>query len=922
MQPELTRAFESGALILTATRRLAMWLLREHDAAQRRAGRLAWESPQVLPLGDWLAECWHELVDRGEAGNPPPVLLSGPQEQAVWEDLLSRDPAAAEVLNLRTTASQALAAWELWHHWLTPPLEQETDLTGDGRAWLRWAREFQRRCQERGWLDGARLPVRVAAALGAGQLALPPALVLAGFDRLPPAHEAVIAALRSRGVPVESLAPPAFSGQAMRKAFGDAEEEAWAAARWARQALEEGDQGPLGIVVPELRERRRQIVRCLREALAAPAGVGGRAPQPFNISQGESLADVPLARSALMALRMLRERVPLDVAGHVLRTPFIAGAESERERRGLLEARLREVGEVEPRTATLLSLAAPGAEEAAPRPYRAPMLGQALRAALDAKARQPNRQPAGAWARAFHDVLNAWGWPGERPLDSAEHQAREKWQELLETLTSLERVLPPLDWGDALARLNTLMAETVFQPQTPPAPVQVLGLLESGGLGFSRLWVLGLDDELWPPAARPNPFLPQSVQRRLNMPNASGGQALDYARQHTQRLRQAAPTVLFSHALRRGDQELRASPLIADLPPAPAGSAATSDGASALTRAAERVRAVGGATPWEDYTAPPLTGQARGGTEIFSDMAACPFRAFARHRLRAEGLEEPAPGLGADRRGQLAHRALEFLWRSLGGHAALAALAPAQAQALAAETAQLAIGDCEQRWHRKLSPTLAELERERLAALLLETLALESERAPFRVAAREQSLEVSFGGVAVSTRIDRMDEVAGAGTVLFDYKTGATDVRSWFGDRPDAPQLPIYALGAGGDVCGLAFFAVKRGETAFRGLAESPGVFPGAKEFSGYRESRDAPAFADRREVFDAWRSALEDLGRRFAAGDARVDPKEYPKTCRYCDLPAFCRVAPTLAETEERAEDGVKDNGGESGRGGGHGQT
>jgi len=47
---------------------------------------------------------------------------------------------------------------------------------------------------------------------------------------------------------------------------------------------------------------------------------------------------------------------------------------------------------------------------------------------------------------------------------------------------------------------------------------------------------------------------------------------------------------------------------------------------------------------FEDSKAPPSSQAVRGGTRVLSDQAACPFRAFARWRLAAEELEEPAPG--------------------------------------------------------------------------------------------------------------------------------------------------------------------------------------------------------------------------------------------------------------------------------------
>ena len=47
---------------------------------------------------------------------------------------------------------------------------------------------------------------------------------------------------------------------------------------------------------------------------------------------------------------------------------------------------------------------------------------------------------------------------------------------------------------------------------------------------------------------------------------------------------------------------------------------------------------------------------------LFKDMAACPFRAFAKHRLAARPLEETVPGLSYKDRGITVHRALQIIW--------------------------------------------------------------------------------------------------------------------------------------------------------------------------------------------------------------------------------------------------------------------
>ena len=51
-------------------------------------------------------------------------------------------------------------------------------------------------------------------------------------------------------------------------------------------------------------------------------------------------------------------------------------------------------------------------------------------------------------------------------------------------------------------------ADTLFQPESPDAPIQILGVLESAGLRFDCLWVSGLTDEAWPLDAQAQPLHP------------------------------------------------------------------------------------------------------------------------------------------------------------------------------------------------------------------------------------------------------------------------------------------------------------------------------------------------------------------------------------------------------------------------------
>ena len=45
-------------------------------------------------------------------------------------------------------------------------------------------------------------------------------------------------------------------------------------------------------------------------------------------------------------------------------------------------------------------------------------------------------------------------------------------------------------------------------------------------------------------------------------------------------------------------------------------------------------------------------------------------------------------------------------------------------------------------------------------------------------------------------------------------------------------------------------------------------------------------------DMLQGWQNVLLDLGQQFLRGEAQVDPKQYPKTCEFCDLPGLCRIA------------------------------
>jgi probable DNA repair protein len=299
-------------------------------------------------------------------------------------------------------------------------------------------------------------------------------------------------------------------------------------------------------------------------------------------------------------------------------------------------------------------------------------------------------------------------------------------------------------------------------------------------------------------------------------------------------------------------------------------------------------------------------GARAGGTRLFRDQAACPFRAFARHRVSSEPPERPEPGLDAAARGTLLHEMLANVWRELEDKARLDSISDGALETLLASSADAAIGHCRHRLGEALSGRFEGLERERLIGTARDWLRLERARTPFSVVAIEEKREMRFGGITVNVKLDRMDRLEQGGNAVIDYKTGAAAVSSWLGPRPDEPQVPMYTLGSGEDVRVAAFARLKRGEMAFCGFGMEKDLVTGIDVVEKSRSAKRE--YASWSALLDGWRARLDALGIEFASGVARVDPKS-ATTCDQCDQHPFCRIAEKRPALEaQKSEAGTRD--------------
>jgi probable DNA repair protein len=882
LPPVIAAAIQAGDTVIASSARAARALRRLHGEAQRRQGLEAWQSADILDWDSWLNRLWQKRL---RSGGETRLLLTTLQEQQVWIRLVKPSIEGRRLISVLGVAELAQQAYALLCGYGALDFLHGDRLGGpDVESFREWASGFERTCRKEEWLSRAKLPLVLQQAVISGQVEATTRLVLTGFDRVTPAQQQLIEAFRERGNDIQIIeASEVLAAETTLLVEAvDKRDEIATCALWVLHELATaaaaGERARIAVVVPSVSNVRPEIERIFRQILAPEAvAIGKQDVQlPFEFSLGVPLADVPMARSALLLLRWMNGALLQDQVSWLLLSGFVHEQQDELLPVAEFDVKFRRQSMRQPEQdlETFLHSANPPDK---------------LRRSLQAGRRllpQNGSLNFAQWVDVAERILQAVHWPGAHPLQSEDFQVQARWSQLLDSVAALAFDGRQAGYSEFLELLERQARQTIFAPESRDAAVQILGPFEAAGLTFDALWFLGADDTSWPAVARPHPFLTRSLQRAHNMPHADSTADWNLAQQVTTRLERSAAKCVFSYPSQNADGICRPSTLVSSgTRGIQAKALRISIGADEYLAAEDEFPALlteeeqAAILPW------PIEQNA-GGAEILRRQAACPFQSFATRRLDARPMDATDWGLEARERGSVVHKILENLWTELRTRAALV---EAGAEARLHAMVEQHVAATLQRYRGrapKHSWTQAYLnaEQERIVSLIEEWLAYEAKRADFTVEAGEEKLAATVGDLKLQVRVDRIDAVAG-GRVIIDYKTGLLNGVSWDGPRPDEPQLPLYAgFGQIDNLKGVLLGRVREDKVKFIGRVEDARiVMPGDAKLI-------RPPYSA--AMLRGWQNTLRDLGQQFLNGEAQVDPKQYPKTCEFCDLSGLCRIA------------------------------
>jgi len=847
----LSDSLGSKGTVVTANRRLARELAESFSASQLSAGKKAWRSPAIFAWQDWLLSLSNNALNQESL----PGRINAHQSQLLWERCLLNEikgtgSGISSLVRMSRDTWQRLADWQI-----TIAEVARAAQSDDQKTFASVAGRYIALLEREKWVDDAGLGELVLQLILGRKILFTGSVTFAGFERQRPLIVAIGNAMTAAGVLVEFTQVEESGDGCTLQTFETDAAEYRSAGSWVRQQIEENPNAKVAIIASGLDKDAEVIARQVREG-ATPGWQHGHHSlyDAVNVSYGRRLSDYPAISIALLLLRWLvRDLTSTDVS-LLLRTPLIST--SNVAGRSRLELHLRQLPD-RSWSPSMVTAQLRGRDDGADTGDWLDRL-----AAFSKRRRELPRSASPAeWVELVDDTLKAFEWPGSAALNSGEFQLINRWRELLNEFARLALVSSKMGPVAAIAKLDSMSGEVVFQPEAKNAHIQLIGPLEASGMQFDALWITGVTSSHWPPSGSPSALLSRRLQQKHGMPDSTPGDTLFFAEQMLRRLIASGRTVICSHALTVEDAEQTASDLLKTLvgkveeaPPAPGWHAAALVERVELIQVQDRIPPVG------------AEEKLSGGAGTIQRQLNDPIAAFVHGRMGAKLIYPQAVGIPAAMRGNLIHDALYKLYIDLPSSETIRTWKDEDL----ADRIDVAVEFAFVRHQRNTDAVLQALltlERRRVSELLEQFVAIDGSRGAFKISGVEEVFEFVAGHVRLPLRSDRIDTLDDNGIAILDYKTGSKKQLINRNGEAQEIQLFVYACATDAPVSALALVNVDTREIHFDGAGHS------------YTNSDEWPELLQRikGQVF----AACSEL----ASGDVRINIEQGMKAARPLNL-------------------------------------
>lgn len=843
MQPlnnknELLDLLAKGAVVITPNNRLSAALLRDYFAYCKQSTP---NKPSCIPYGTAIKLSYKQFQFQ-HPKKPHPILLNTQQCQHLWQKIIKMHSS----INFSQGLLQAIfEAWVHCQHWFIEPQNEAFQYNIQTQQFQRLWQTFNNELQNKGCISEPQL-LPYLLQQNAPLFSKP--LIWACFDEFNPQQLKLQDYLKANSqtqyhydLQENDLIPKVLTAS-------DNQEEYEQLISWLQLQLKSvknrPQAKPIGVVIPDLQQQSIALKRLLLNHFDSAL---------FDISLGEAFDDFPIIAHALSWLHLDSLSLKPHQATLLLQSPYLGQAKEEFLARSQY---LQDSQLLQNNNLTLKNLIQ-DLKNTAPK----------LAILLSKFKAYPAQGTPQEWVDHFQERLNTLGFPGDSGLNSENYQCHNRLKGLFDEFRQISLISSSLKTQEALDAFTYLVHNTIFQPQKSKAPIQISGLLEASGCEFHSVWLTGLTSQCLPQKTRLSAFIPPSLQRELLMPHSLPARELQFAKQTLDRLRKGSTNCVFSYPSFTGDTPNLPSPLIECFP------------AFELVTIPETTTSTSLIAYEESYQVPLKSNEViGGGTALLANQAKCPFKAFAEHRLKAKPSPQSFDGLNPMERGQLIHRIMELLWKTLKTQKNLLALTTNALEEILTKAIQTALASISQKQDTNVHPLLQEVEYARLKRLVYSCLEWEKQRAPFEIDTLEQAYSIQLAGLEFKVRVDRLDK-SGNKKWVIDYKSNLPVAKPWNEDRPREPQLLLYAL-LDEQINALVFVQLKAGQVLYSGLSEEP------QEIAGINTIKKEQEWADLKVT---WLNQLTFLAEEFQQGYCLPKPID-TGVCQHCDFQNLCR--------------------------------